>query len=63
MASWGVQTIGSPRTLKLVFTTTGTPVRRSTARSRPVVQRIALERHRLHATGAVLVRHRRNPMP
>jgi hypothetical protein len=33
-ASRGVQTIGSPRVLKEVFTSTGTPVRRSNALSR-----------------------------
>ena len=35
-ASSGVQTIGSPRTLKLVFTSTGQPVRRSNASSKRV---------------------------
>ena len=46
-ASSGVHTIGSPRTLKLVLTSTGQPVRSLNAREQRVIARIGLAVHGL----------------
>ena len=62
-ASSGVQTIGSPRTLNDVFTTTGQPVSDSNASMSVVVVGVRLRRHRLHARRVVDVRDRRNVRP
>ena len=48
-ASAGEQTIGSPRTLKLVFTSTGQPVFRFKRLEQPVKPPVPLFVHRLHA--------------
>ena len=48
-ASSGVQTIGSPRTLKDVLMTSGQPVRCRKASIMFVIERVRLPVHRLHA--------------
>ncbi len=57
-ASAGVQTIGSPRTLNEVLTSTGTPVLRSNASIRSANAAFVRTIDRLDARAAVDVRHR-----
>ena len=59
-ASSGVHTIGSPRTLKLVLTTTGQPVSCLEAPDQRVVARVGLAVHRLDARRIIDMRHRRD---
>jgi hypothetical protein len=59
-ASSGVQTIGSPRTLKLVLTSTGHPVSRLEPRQQPVKTRIRLRADRLDTGGIVDMGYRGN---
>ena len=59
-ASSGVQTIGSPRTLKLVLTSTGQPVSALKRAEQLVEQRVGFAMHGLDARRIVDMRHRRN---
>ncbi len=52
-ASCGVQTIGSPRTLNEVFTSTGQPVSRSNSTEQIVIIRVVFPRDGLNPRGVI----------